>query len=134
MYSLSVDVARVEGHSNEAEAGMASVATRPSPDQNRPSSQSLGLPAIPASWHRAASPRTPLDAIRTGVCRFWQPQIEVAAWHGIGEDDGDLLWQATAVTSRQAAMIGYIDSFWFYTFTALAVLPLVLLVRWKRSR
>ena len=32
---------------------------------------------------------------------------------------------------RQAAMIGYIDSFYFYAATAAAALPLVLLVRWK---
>jgi hypothetical protein len=29
-------------------------------------------------------------------------------------------------------MIGYLDSFWFFIVTALAVLPLILLVRWKR--
>jgi DHA2 family multidrug resistance protein len=34
--------------------------------------------------------------------------------------------------ARQAAMIGYIDAFVFFVATALAVLPLVLLVRWKR--
>ena len=34
--------------------------------------------------------------------------------------------------ARQAAMLGYIDAFVFYIATALVVLPLVLLVRWKR--
>ena len=34
--------------------------------------------------------------------------------------------------ARQASMIGYIDAFVFFIATALAVLPLVLLVRWKR--
>jgi MFS transporter, DHA2 family, multidrug resistance protein len=34
--------------------------------------------------------------------------------------------------ARQAAMLGYIDAFAFYVATALVVLPLVLLVRWKR--
>jgi len=34
--------------------------------------------------------------------------------------------------ARQAAMIGYLDSFVFFIATALVVLPLVLLVRWKR--
>lgn len=34
--------------------------------------------------------------------------------------------------NRQAAMIGYIDAFVFFVVTALVVLPLVLLVRWKR--
>jgi DHA2 family multidrug resistance protein len=33
---------------------------------------------------------------------------------------------------RQAAMIGYLDGFYFYMLTALAVLPLVALVRWQR--
>jgi DHA2 family multidrug resistance protein len=37
-----------------------------------------------------------------------------------------------AEIARQAAMIGYLDSFWMFSLTALAVLPLVLLVRWKR--
>ena len=35
--------------------------------------------------------------------------------------------------ARQSAMIGYLDSFWFFTLTALAVLPLVLLVRLRPS-
>ncbi|HSD54133.1 MAG TPA: DHA2 family efflux MFS transporter permease subunit [Burkholderiales bacterium] len=34
--------------------------------------------------------------------------------------------------ARQSAMIGYIDAFVFFIATALVVLPLVLLVRWKR--
>jgi DHA2 family multidrug resistance protein len=34
--------------------------------------------------------------------------------------------------ARQAAMIGYLDAFGFFIATALAVLPLVLLIRWKR--
>jgi DHA2 family multidrug resistance protein len=34
--------------------------------------------------------------------------------------------------ARQAAMLGYIDAFVFYVATALVVLPLVALVRWKR--
>ena len=34
--------------------------------------------------------------------------------------------------TRQSAMIGYIDAFVFFIATALVVLPLVLLVRWKR--
>lgn len=32
---------------------------------------------------------------------------------------------------RQAAMIGYIDAFYFYAVTAAAALPLILLVRWR---
>jgi len=35
--------------------------------------------------------------------------------------------------ARQSAMLGYLDSFWFFTLTALAVLPLVLLVRLRPS-
>ena len=34
--------------------------------------------------------------------------------------------------ARQASMIGYLDSFWAFCATALVVLPLILLVRWKR--
>jgi DHA2 family multidrug resistance protein len=34
--------------------------------------------------------------------------------------------------SRQASMIGYIDSFYFFAYTAIAVLPLIALVRVKR--
>jgi DHA2 family multidrug resistance protein len=34
--------------------------------------------------------------------------------------------------ARQASMLGYLDSFWAFAATALVVLPLILLVRWKR--
>jgi DHA2 family multidrug resistance protein len=34
--------------------------------------------------------------------------------------------------ARQSSMIGYLDSFWAFSATALVVLPLILLVRWKR--
>jgi MFS transporter, DHA2 family, multidrug resistance protein len=37
-----------------------------------------------------------------------------------------------AEIARQASMIGYLDSFWLFSATALVVLPLILLVRWKR--
>jgi DHA2 family multidrug resistance protein len=37
-----------------------------------------------------------------------------------------------AEIARQASMIGYLDSFWAFSATALVVLPLILLVRWKR--
>ena len=37
-----------------------------------------------------------------------------------------------AEIARQASMIGYLDSFWAFAATAIVVLPLVLLVRWKR--
>jgi len=33
---------------------------------------------------------------------------------------------------RQAAMIGYLDAFWFFALTAAAVLPLLVFLRWKR--
>jgi DHA2 family multidrug resistance protein len=36
-----------------------------------------------------------------------------------------------AEIARQASMIGYLDSFWMFSLTALMVLPLVLLVRWR---
>ena len=35
---------------------------------------------------------------------------------------------------RQAAMIGYIDAFYFYAATAAAALPLILLVRWRKAQ
>ena len=34
--------------------------------------------------------------------------------------------------NRQAAMIGYLNAFWAYTFASLAAVPLVLLVKVKR--
>ena len=34
--------------------------------------------------------------------------------------------------SRQAAMIGYVDAFMFFSATSLVVLPLIALVRWHR--
>jgi MFS transporter, DHA2 family, multidrug resistance protein len=37
-----------------------------------------------------------------------------------------------AEIARQASMVGYLDSFWAFVATALVVLPLILLVRWKR--
>jgi DHA2 family multidrug resistance protein len=36
-----------------------------------------------------------------------------------------------AEIARQASMIGYLDAFWMFSATALVVLPLILLVRWK---
>ena len=38
-----------------------------------------------------------------------------------------------AELQRQASMIGYLDAFWFFIATALVVLPLILLVRWKKT-
>ena len=35
--------------------------------------------------------------------------------------------------SRQSAMLGYISAFYLFTLTSLLVLPLLLLVRWRRS-
>ncbi len=35
---------------------------------------------------------------------------------------------------RQSLMIGYINAFYFYAFTAAAVLPLILLVRWRKNK
>ncbi len=36
--------------------------------------------------------------------------------------------------SRQAAMIGYLNAFYLFALTALATLPLLLLIRWRRGR
>jgi MFS transporter, DHA2 family, multidrug resistance protein len=38
-----------------------------------------------------------------------------------------------AEISRQAFMLGYLDAFWAFSATALVVLPLIALVRWKRA-
>jgi DHA2 family multidrug resistance protein len=36
-----------------------------------------------------------------------------------------------AEIARQASMLGYLGSFWAFSATALLVLPLIVLVRWK---
>jgi DHA2 family multidrug resistance protein len=46
--------------------------------------------------------------------------------------DAQSLAAIEAEIARQASMIGYLDSFWAFSATALVVLPLILLVRWKR--
>jgi MFS transporter, DHA2 family, multidrug resistance protein len=46
--------------------------------------------------------------------------------------DPQSLAAVEAEIARQASMIGYLDSFWAFVATALVVLPLILLVRWKR--
>jgi MFS transporter, DHA2 family, multidrug resistance protein len=48
-------------------------------------------------------------------------------------DDPAALAAIETEIARQSAMLGYLDSFWFFTLTALAVLPLVLLVRLRPS-
>lgn len=53
----------------------------------------------------------------------------VAGEWGIGTDEA--LAQLSGEIMRQAKMIGYLDSFYFFSYTAVVVLPLVLLVRWK---
>ena len=42
------------------------------------------------------------------------------------------LAQLSGEIQRQAAMIGYINAFYFYGLTSVAVLPFILLVRVKR--
>ena len=51
---------------------------------------------------------------------------------GLDLADPGSLAMLEAEIRRQAAMVGYLDSFWAFSATALVVLPLVLLVRWKR--
>jgi DHA2 family multidrug resistance protein len=55
-------------------------------------------------------------------------------WVRGGLDLGDAQSLAAIETeiARQASMLGYLDSFWAFSATALVVLPLILLVRWKR--
>ena len=51
---------------------------------------------------------------------------------GLDLGDPQNLAALQAEVARQASMIGYLDSFWAFSATALVVLPLILLVRWKR--
>jgi DHA2 family multidrug resistance protein len=46
--------------------------------------------------------------------------------------DPPMLAALESEIGRQASMLGYLDGFWFFSATALAVLPLILFVRWKR--
>jgi MFS transporter, DHA2 family, multidrug resistance protein len=46
--------------------------------------------------------------------------------------DPQMLAALESEIGRQASMLGYLDGFWFFSATALAVLPLILFVRWKR--
>ena len=43
------------------------------------------------------------------------------------------LSQLGSEIGRQAAMIGYINSFYMFSITAFAFIPLVLLIRWKKE-
>jgi DHA2 family multidrug resistance protein len=46
--------------------------------------------------------------------------------------DPQMLAALESEIGRQASMLGYLDGFWFFSATALVVLPLILFVRWKR--
>jgi DHA2 family multidrug resistance protein len=48
-------------------------------------------------------------------------------------DDPGALAALSREIARQASMIGYVDSFVFFSVTSLVVLPLIALVRWGRS-
>jgi DHA2 family multidrug resistance protein len=48
--------------------------------------------------------------------------------------DPQSLAMLEAEIARQASMLGYLDSFWAYAATALIVLPLIALVRWKPAQ
>ena len=51
--------------------------------------------------------------------------FSAASAEGLGQLSGEI--------GRQAAMIGYINSFYLFTATAFTFIPLVLLVRWKKT-
>jgi DHA2 family multidrug resistance protein len=51
---------------------------------------------------------------------------------GVDLGDPQSLAALESEIARQASMLGYLDSFWAFAATALVVLPLILLVRWKR--
>ncbi len=70
--------------------------------------------------------------IAEGVSAFaesWRYPGALGAWN---PDSVQGLAAIGGEVRRQATMIGYIDAFYFYSFTALAVLPMILLVRWKK--
>ena len=48
---------------------------------------------------------------------------------GWSQDSTQALLAVSGEVGRQAAMIGYINSFYFFAITALVVLPLIVLVR-----
>ncbi len=71
--------------------------------------------------------------ISEGVSAFaesWRYPWALGGWN---PDSAAGLAAIGGEVRRQAAMIGYIDAFYFYSFTAMTVLPLVLLVRWQKA-
>ncbi len=64
----------------------------------------------------------------TPYSRTWPIQSITGAW-GLGSEQQLALLGAEI--QRQALMIGYINAFYYFMFTALAALPLILLVRMK---
>ncbi len=61
------------------------------------------------------------EALRSpGITEFWD----------LGSQQG--LFALASEINRQSLMIGYINGFYLYAVTALAVVPLLIFVRWKR--
>ncbi len=66
----------------------------------------------------------------TPYAKVWQIPSVAGAWN-IGSIQN--LAHVSSEIQRQGLMIGYINAFYFYTLTALAALPLIMLVRIKKA-
>ena len=66
----------------------------------------------------------------TPFAKAWQIPSVAGAWSTASNQQMALVG---AEIQRQALMIGYINAFYFFTLTALAALPLILLVRMKKA-
>ena len=65
----------------------------------------------------------------TPYAKAWQIPSTAGAWNTSSLQS---LAQISGEAQRQALMIGYINAFHFYTLTALAALPLIMMVRMKK--
>ena len=66
----------------------------------------------------------------TPYAKAWQVPTNAGAWD---LSSVQTLARISGEVQRQGLMIGYINAFYFYTLTAVAALPLILLVRMKKK-
>ena len=66
----------------------------------------------------------------TPYIKLWQLPTLTGAWSTLSIEH---LAHVGGEVQRQGLMIGYINAFYFYTLTALAAFPLILLVRMKKN-
>jgi DHA2 family multidrug resistance protein len=66
----------------------------------------------------------------TPYAKAWQIPSVAGAW-SMGSIQN--LAHVSSEVQRQGLMIGYINAFYFYTLTALAALPLIMMVRMKKA-